>query len=69
MPPTKEVQALQQKFHTWMEETFAGSGNPEVHDAWEACVKLSTVDRCMHMIAVTTPDVRSVIIFPANMLD
>ena len=37
MSPSKDLQALQKKFHTWLETTFAGSGNPEVHDAWEAC--------------------------------
>jgi hypothetical protein len=37
MPASRDFQALRQKFHTWLETTFAGSGNPEVHDAWEAC--------------------------------
>jgi len=37
MPPAKAMQTVLQKYAAWFEKTFGGTGNPELHDAWEAC--------------------------------
>lgn len=39
MAPKQKV--LMQKFTGWFESAFGGGGNPEVHDAWEACAEPS----------------------------
>jgi hypothetical protein len=57
MPPTRDMQKVLNKFSGWLEATFGGSGNPEIHDAWEACLeprkKNQSVKHRKHILLVS----------------